>query len=145
VFAWLLAPSARTGERASRTESTRVPESERTPQAGERPRRGSRRPDPLPASRCPAGLARCRAAQGRILFVEAVDPDGDGDLHVVIAGGGVSAPGITAVDVAPALRPRRDPRVGDRASAAGQVQRGSFGQSQIHAVEFHVRRSSAEH
>lgn len=75
-----------------------------------------------------------------MLYVESVDPDGDGDLNVVLAGGGVSGPGITSVDVSPALRPRRDPRIGDRVSAAGPVQRGSFGQAQIHAVELHVRR-----
>jgi hypothetical protein len=47
---------------------------------------------------------------------------------------------MTAIDVKPELRPRRDPRVGDRVSAAGQVQTGSYGQSQIHALEFHARR-----
>ena len=41
-------------------------------------------------------------------------------------------------DVAPERRPRRDPRVGDRASAAGPVQAGSYGQAQIHALEFRV-------
>ncbi len=110
-------------------------ETERTPEPSPRRPRA-----PLPAAQCPAGLAGCRAVSGRVVYVESVDPDGDGDLHVVLTGGDVTAPGITAVDVAPALRPRRDPRVGDRASAAGQVQPGSFGQSQIHAVEFHVRR-----
>ena len=85
-------------------------------------------------------MPRCARARGRVVYVERVDPDGDGDLHVVIADGSVTTPGLTAVDVSPALRPRRDPRVGDRASAAGPVQRGSYGQSQIHALEFHVRR-----
>jgi hypothetical protein len=79
--------------------------------------------------------------RGRIVLVEAVDPDGDGDLHVVIADGSVTAPGFTAVDVRPGLRPRRDPRVGDLASAAGSVQTGSFGQSQIHASAFYTRRA----
>ncbi len=74
------------------------------------------------------------------MFVERVDPDGDGDLHVVVADGSVTAPGLSAVDVRPDLRPRRDPRVGDRVSAAGPVQTGSYGQSQIHALEFHARR-----
>jgi hypothetical protein len=81
--------------------------------------------------------------RGRVLFVESEDPDGDGDLHVVISGGGVTGPGVTSIDVRPGLRPRRDPRIGDEVSAAGQVQRGSFGQAQIHAVEFHLRRRSA--
>jgi hypothetical protein len=47
---------------------------------------------------------------------------------------------MTAVDVRRGLRPDRDPRIGDRVSAAGSVQPGSYGQSQIHALEFHVRR-----
>ncbi len=93
------------------------------------------------ASRCPAELDGCRAVRGRVVYVEAVDPDGDGDLHVVVAAGSVTAPGLTSVDVRPGLRPRRDPRAGDQVSAAGPVQRGSFGQSQIHAVEFRVARA----
>ena len=78
--------------------------------------------------------------RGTIVYVERVDPDGDGDLHVVVDAGSLTLPGMTAIDVAPELRPRRDPRVGDRASAAGPLQTGSYGQSQIHALEFHTRR-----
>ena len=78
--------------------------------------------------------------RGRVIYVERVDPDGDGDLHVVLAAGSITAPGLTAIDVAVDLRPRRDPRIGDRVSAAGPVQTGSYGQSQIHALEFHARR-----
>jgi hypothetical protein len=89
-------------------------------------------------SHCPPGVAGCRAVRGTVIFVERVDPDGDGDLHVVLHAGSVTAPGLTAVDVAPERRPRRDPRVGDRASAAGPVQTGSYGQSQIHALQFRV-------
>jgi len=86
-------------------------------------------------------VAGCRSVSGRVIFVESVDPDGDGDLHVVLTGrDGVSAAGITAVDVKPSLRPRRDPRIGDRVSAAGPVQTGSFGQAQVHALDFHLRR-----
>jgi hypothetical protein len=113
-------------------ERAAAPPPERTPAPS--------RADRLPAARCAAGVPDCATARGRIVFVERVDPDGDGDLHVVIADGSVTAAGLTAVDVRPGLRPRRDPRIGDRASAAGPVQRGSFGQSQIHALEFHVRR-----
>ncbi len=99
-------------------------------------------PKPTPRdvrrSHCPAGVARCRAVRGTVILVERVDPDGDGDLHVVLNAGSVTGPGLTAVDVAPERRPRRDPRVGDRASAAGPVQTGSYGQAQIHALEFRV-------
>jgi hypothetical protein len=77
---------------------------------------------------------------GRVVYVEAVDPDGDGDAHYVLAGGDVTAPGLTAVDVERELRPRRLPRVGDRVSAAGPVSTGSHGQHQIQAVELHYAR-----
>ena len=106
---------------------------------GERPERERRRARLKPA-RCPRGVERCRSVTGRIVYVEAVDPDADGDLHVVIAAGGISLPGLTAVDVRPGLRPRRDPRAGDRATAAGPVQTGTYGQSQIHALRFDVER-----
>jgi hypothetical protein len=94
----------------------------------------------LPAARCPPRVAGCRTARGRIVLVEAVDPDGDGDLHVVVTGGSVTAPGFSAIDVRAGLRPKRDPRIGDVASAAGPVQTGSYGQRQIHALVFRTRR-----
>jgi hypothetical protein len=90
-------------------------------------------------ARCREGVPGCRSVRGTVIYVERVDPDGDGDLHVVLDAGSITLPGMTAVDVAPELRPRRDPRIGDRVSAAGPVQKGSYGQSQIHALEFRVR------
>ena len=93
----------------------------------------------LKRATCPNGLRGCRTAIGRVVLVESVDPDGDGDLHVVLVGrDGITAPGFTAVDVRRGLRPRRDPEVGQTVTAAGQVQRGSYGQRQIHAVSFRV-------
>jgi hypothetical protein len=90
-------------------------------------------------ARCPAGLAGCKTVRGTIVYVERVDPDGDGDLHVVVDAGSLTLPGMTAIDIARELRPRNDPSVGDRASAAGPLETGSYGQSQIHALEFHTR------
>jgi hypothetical protein len=75
-----------------------------------------------------------------VIYVEAVDPDGDGDAHYVLAGGRVTGPGLSVIDVARALRPRRLPRVGDLVSAAGPVFTGSHGQRQIGAVELHHQR-----
>ena len=118
--------------RSAPTEPQRATEPAVTPEP--RPARDVRR------SRCPAGVPGCKAVRGTVLYVERVDPDGDGDLHVVVDAGSITLPGITAVDVRPGLRPRRDPRVGDRVSAAGPVQTGSYGQSQIHALEFRARR-----
>jgi hypothetical protein len=45
------------------------------------------------------------------------------------------------VDVAVDLRPKRAPQVGDRVSAAGPLETGSYGQSQIHALELNVKRA----
>ena len=107
------------------------------PTATATPTPDARRRD-VQRSRCPQDVPGCRAVRGTIVFVERVDPDGDGDLHVVLSAGSITGPGLTAVDVALERRPRRDPRVGDRASAAGPVQTGSYGQAQIHALEFRV-------
>jgi hypothetical protein len=108
--------------------------------AGRTAKRVAAPPTP-PRVRCPSDAdATCTAVRGRVVLVEAVDPDGDGDLHVVVADGSVTAPGFTSVDVRPGLRPDRDPRIGDVVSAAGPVQRGSFGQSQVHALRFRTAR-----
>ena len=106
-----------------------------TPTATPRAQRALKRP------RCRAEVAECRSTSGRIVFVERVDPDGDGDLHVVVSDRrGVTLRGLTAIDVSKDLRPRRDPRIGEQAAAMGPVQTGSYGQSQIHAVVFRTRR-----
>jgi hypothetical protein len=91
--------------------------------------------------RCPADLPECRTASGRILLVERVDPDGDGDAHFVLASpDSITAPGISTIAVERSLRPRPLPGPGDRLSAAGQVFRGHLGQKQIEAVVVHVAR-----
>jgi len=96
---------------------------------------------PLARPRCRDGIPDCRSTSGRIVYVERVDPDGDGDLHVVVTDRrAVTLRGLTAIDVSKDLRPRRDPRIGERAAAMGPVQTGSYGQSQIHALVFRTRR-----
>jgi hypothetical protein len=103
---------------------------------------GASKPSPAPAApaaQCPPGLAGCRTVSGRIVYVEAVDPDGDGDAHFVLADSdGVTGFGISVVDVRADLRPQPLPGVGDRISAAGPVATGSFGQRQIEAVDLQV-------
>ncbi|HWA52640.1 MAG TPA: hypothetical protein VG816_00560 [Solirubrobacterales bacterium] len=90
-------------------------------------------------SRCPSGHPSCRSAIGRIIYVERVDPDGDGDAHFVLRDPqGITLRGMTVIDVRKGLRPRPLPGVGDTISAAGPVQIGSYGQEQIHALEVHV-------
>lgn len=90
-------------------------------------------------SHCPPGHPACRETVGRIVYVERVDPDGDGDAHFVIRDPqGITLPGYTAIDVRKGLRPQPLPGPGDLISAAGPVQTGSYGQHQIHALELHV-------
>jgi hypothetical protein len=95
--------------------------------------------DTVTPARCPPGLPSCRTTEGRIAYVERVDPDGDGDAHFVIVDSqGITLPGLTAIDVRKGLRPDPLPGPGDLISAAGPVQPGSYGQNQIHALELHV-------
>ena len=96
---------------------------------------------PEPRARCPTDLTGCRTASGRILHVERVDPDGDGDAHFVLASReAVTAPGISVIDVRSDLRPHPLPGPGDRLSAAGRVQVGTYGQRQIEAVAVEAAR-----
>jgi hypothetical protein len=101
----------------------------------------SKRAPRLRPARCPANLGNCATADGRIIYVERVDPDGDGDAHFVLTSDeAITLPGISVIDVKRSLRPRPLPGVGDRISAAGPVYRGSYGQKQIEAIELHVAR-----
>jgi hypothetical protein len=96
---------------------------------------------PLKPSRCPPAATNCRTASGQIIYVEAVDPDGDGDAHFVLTSRqSITLPGISVIDVEKNMRPHPLPQTGDRVSAAGPVYRGSFGQRQIQATELHVAR-----
>jgi hypothetical protein len=105
-------------------------------------RAAPRRPHVRPL-RCPPGApANCRSATGTILYIEAHDPDGDGDAHFVLASGdGVTGPGISVIDVERSLRPHPLPRVGDAVAAAGPVYRGGYGQRQIQALELRIARA----
>ncbi|MDX6623955.1 MAG: hypothetical protein QOE75_1887 [Solirubrobacterales bacterium] len=104
--------------------------------------RRDREPPPeerVEPSRCPPEVPECAETEGEIFYVEAVDPDGDGDAHFVIWDSqSITLPGLTAIDVEKSLRPHPLPEPGDLVSAAGPVQTGSYDQSQIHALEFHV-------
>jgi len=89
---------------------------------------------------CPPDLVGCVSAKGVIVGVERVDPDGDGDAHFVLADpGSVTLPGITVIDVAKHLRPHPLPGVGETLSGASLVQRGSYNQRQIEAVEIRMQ------
>ena len=114
------------------------PETETSPDQSAEDAEGETAPV-LPESTCPPELTNCVVASGRILYVEKVDPDGDGDAHFVTAStDSVTGPGITIFDVKPELRPNPLPGVGQLIGGAGPVYPGSAGQEQIEVVEFHV-------
>jgi hypothetical protein len=92
--------------------------------------------DPVPAN--------CETATGRIVYVERVDPDGDGDAHFVLSGDdAITLPGLSVIDVERELRPDPLPGPGDLVSAAGPVYTGSYGQRQIEATELRFARITA--
>jgi hypothetical protein len=91
--------------------------------------------------RCPPAAGNCASARGTVIYVEAVDPDGDGDAHFVLTSSeSITAPGLTVIDCEKPLRPHPLPRIGDRIAAAGPVYRGSHGQRQIQATTIRVVR-----
>jgi hypothetical protein len=136
----MLATAFGCGETDATTEMGATADSAAESQASQRPAsRVKTKPEHVAPSQCPAGLPSCRSTEGRIVYVEKVDPDGDGDAHfVVVDPRGITLPGLTAIDVRKGLRPDPLPGIGDLVSAAGPVQTGSYGQSQIHALELHV-------
>jgi hypothetical protein len=123
-------------ERAVRPEPVQRRPSDRSSATRKPPRPSVKR------ATCPSDAGNCRSASGVVLYVERVDPDGDGDAHFVLASRqSITAPGISVIDVKQSLRPSPLPGSGDRLSAAGPVYRGSFGQRQIEAVELNVARA----
>ena len=105
--------------------------------------RPARRRPRLRSAHCPPAAANCKTASGQIIYIERVDPDGDGDAHFVLASSqSITLPGISVIDVEKNMRPHPLPVEGDRVSAAGPVYRGSYGQSQIQATELHVARAA---
>ena len=111
------------------------------PRADRKPQRPEPPEPTLPPMSCPAELTNCEVATGRVIYVEAVDPDGDGDAHfVTISNQSITSTGITVFDVKPELRPDPLPGRGDLIGGYGPVYTGSYGQSQIEVIEFHVAR-----
>ena len=130
----LLAGCAKVGHTAGNASEPAIIERSRP---GDRARAAE---DAVAQSHCPAGLHGCRTTEGPIVYVERVDPDGDGDAHfVVVDSQGITLPGLTAIDVRKGLRPHPLPGVGEEISAAGPLETGSHGQTQIAAVEVHAR------
>lgn len=100
---------------------------------------GSGKSPSLTPPPCPADASNCAEASGQIIYVERVDPDGDGDAHfVLLSSESITGPGLSVIDVRPELRPSPLPRPGEQLAASGPVLRGSYGQKQIQADAIRV-------
>lgn len=95
----------------------------------------------LPKMNCDPALTNCVVASGTVIYVERVDPDGDGDAHfVTVSKDNVTGGGLTVFDVREDLRPDPLPGPGALVGGVGPVYTGSYGQKQIEVTEFHVAR-----
>ena len=74
----------------------------------------------------------CRRVEGRVVWREAVDADGDGDRHLVV----VARFHVHVVKLPAAFPVRRLPRLGARVTATGAVFRGSSAEEEIRAERF---------
>lgn len=84
------------------------------------PRRPLRRP------RCRHGVADCASTSGTIVYVERVDPDGDGDLHVaLLSRQSLTYPGISVVKFERRVRPAHVPAIGSWMTAVGERYTGT--------------------
>jgi hypothetical protein len=136
VAGLLAAVGCSTDEEAPAADGAGKPTADRAPAKPKAAPEHSRRP-----ATCPPDAGNCRTASGRILYVERVDPDGDGDAHfVLVSREGITAPGLSVIDVKRSLRPSPLPGPGDWISAAGPVYNGSHGQKQIEAIRVRVAR-----
>jgi hypothetical protein len=78
----------------------------------------------------------CRVVGGRIVYVQRDDPDGDGDVHVVLASrGSVTWPGVSVVKLSASLRNTPGLGVGRWLVASGHTYAGSHGEDIVGAVE----------
>src|SRR4051794_24352761 len=94
----------------------------------------------LRRARCPAHVPRCVTVTGPVVYVEATDPDGDGDAHYVLAAGHVTGRGLTILKIGKALRPRHLARAGDLVSAAGTITTGSRDEHELKVLVLHQAR-----
>ena len=93
------------------------------------------------SARCPRDATDCRSVRGLVIYVQAVDPDGDGDAHIAVADRrSLTYPGVAVIKLTREMRPSRLPRQADQVAAAGPIQRSSDGSPEIRASVLHVRR-----
>lgn len=72
----------------------------------------------------------CGHVEGRVVWIQRHDPDGDGDRHLIVVGR--LRPHI--VKIAPALPVSHLPEMGTRIDAVGYISRGASGNLEIDAL-----------
>ena len=82
---------------------------------------------------------RCRSSTGRVIYLQRHDPDGGGDLHVVIlTGRGVTFPMASVMKFRRGNRPRPAVGIGDWVSARGYMLRGSHGSNDLVVLKYRI-------
>lgn len=97
-------------------------------------------PGGMPALSCrPADWRPCQVVDGRIVYMQREDPDGDGDLHVLLLSRqSVSGPWLTMLKVPERLRTGMDPGIGRWVRALGQVFTAEHGEDSIRVARWAV-------
>jgi hypothetical protein len=79
----------------------------------------------------------CRPVDGRIVYIQRVDSDGDGDLHLLlISRQSVSAPGFTMLKINARLREGMDPGIGRWVSAVGMEFDAEHGERSVDVIRW---------
>jgi hypothetical protein len=97
-------------------------------------------PGGMPALSCrPSDWRPCQVVDGRIVYLQRVDPDGDGDLHVLLLSRqSVTGPWLTMLKVPAPLRTGMDPGIGRWVRALGQRFRAEHGENSIRVARWAV-------
>jgi hypothetical protein len=92
--------------------------------------------------RCSAPASSgCAVAQGRVVYIQRHDPDGGGDLHVILASGqSVSFPMLSIVKFQRGKHPHPPIGWGDWVSARGYLMRGSHQKEAVVTIDYRIAR-----
>jgi hypothetical protein len=97
-------------------------------------------PGGLPELSCrPTDWSPCREVDGRVVYIQRVDPDGDGDLHVLLLSRqSVTGPWLTLLKVPDKLRTGMDPGIGRWVRATGHLYTAEHGETSIGVARWAV-------
>lgn len=97
-------------------------------------------PGDFQGPRCTDSGTACRAVSGRVLYVEEQDPDGDGDLHLVLfSRDSLTRRYVSILKLGADDRPADVPGFGAWVGATGRPYRGERGERNLEVERLRVR------